>query len=406
MRAKTEQDVFAPIVRGITQSGVRLTNERAVLTLIAGTPGVSNADIARRSGLGPQTSARILADLEARDLIIRGEVLRGRRGQPATPYRLNPHGSFSVGVEIGWDYFEVLVQNIAGQPVAATRRAYCYPNPESVFSEIAADVDTLVSGLSSMQRDRLCGIGVTTPGRFGPLLLQLGATQDVVNAWSKIDIPARLATETGLPVLWVNDGSAAAWREIMALPVPRPMGLASFFVGTFIGGGVVLGGSVLEGHYGNAADLGSIIVHDRAGRPAYLHMLASLHALLLRIVDEGGEAPRGTPQKWNWQALEPYVAPWLDDAGHALAQAVLTTAALMEVDVVVINGDLPAPVLTRLLEATRKHVDTIPPLVSHMPRLAAGLGGPSASVIGAAQLLLFRRHFSRAWELFEAGPDK
>ena len=81
---------------------MRLANERAVLTLIAGVPGVSNADIARRSGLGPQTTARILTDLESRDLIIRGEVLRGRRGQPATPYRLNPQGGYSpYGMHVG-----------------------------------------------------------------------------------------------------------------------------------------------------------------------------------------------------------------------------------------------------------------------------------------------------------------
>ena len=40
MRDLSDQDVFEPIVRGITQSGVRLANERAVLTLIAGIPGV------------------------------------------------------------------------------------------------------------------------------------------------------------------------------------------------------------------------------------------------------------------------------------------------------------------------------------------------------------------------------
>ena len=39
MRNESSQDVFEPIVRGITQTGVRLANERAVLSLIAGIPG-------------------------------------------------------------------------------------------------------------------------------------------------------------------------------------------------------------------------------------------------------------------------------------------------------------------------------------------------------------------------------
>lgn len=37
------------------------------------------------SGLAPQTVSAILNDVEAAGLIVRGEVLRGRRGQPATP---------------------------------------------------------------------------------------------------------------------------------------------------------------------------------------------------------------------------------------------------------------------------------------------------------------------------------
>jgi predicted NBD/HSP70 family sugar kinase len=406
MRVESEQDVFEPIVRGITQMGVRLANERAVLTLIAGVPGVSNADIARRSGLGPQTTARILADLEARDLIIRGEVLRGKRGQPATPYQLNPQGGFSIGVEIGWQHFEVLLQNIAGQPVAVTRRCYRYPDPQTVFAEIAADVETMLASLSQSQRAKLAGIGVTSPGNFGPLLERLGAAPSVHAEWGKIDIGDRLARETGLPTEWVNDGSAAAWREITVHPAPRPRGVAGFYVGTFVGGGVVSGGSLLEGPYGNAADMGAIIVHDRSGAPAYLHLVASLHALVQRLADAGLPVPQGSPRKWDWQGLEPLVAPWLDNAGHALAQATLTTAALTEVDLVCINGDLPDSVLQRLLDTTRAHLAQMPVLVSRQPRLVAGRAGPSAAVFGAAQLLLFRRYFSRAWDLFEPEAGK
>lgn len=406
MRDLPDEDVFEPIVRGITQSGVRLANERAVLSLIAGIPGVSNADIARRSGLGPQTTARILAELEARDLIIRGEVLRGRRGQPATPYHLNPLGGFSLGVEIGWQHVEVLLQNIAGQPVAVTRRCHQYPHPDTIFAEVAADIETLLSGMPNEHRARLAGIGLSTPGNFGPLLTHLGASACVIDNWAALDIGPRLAAETDLPVLWVNDGSAAAWREITAFPTPRPKGIASFFVGTFVGGGVVSQGSLFEGPYGNAADLGAIVVHDRTGNPAYLHLTASLHALILKAVDAGYPAPAGSARKWDWDGLAPVVSEWLDDAGHALAQAILTTTAMTEVDVVTLNGDLPDAILSRLVQTTSYHLEQFPVLLPHRPRLTTGLGGPSSTSLGAAQLLLFRRHFSRAWDLFDPEQDK
>jgi predicted NBD/HSP70 family sugar kinase len=400
MDASVEQDVFEPIVRGINQSGVRLANERAVLTLIAGIPGVSNADIARRSRLGPQTTARILLDLEERDLIIRGEVLRGRRGQPATPYRLNPEGAFSIGVTIGWDHADVLLQTIAGKPVAATRRSFAFPDPATVFAEIGNDVRTMLAALTPEQRPRLAGIGVTSPGRFGTLLQHLGASDAGIAQWAETDIAARLETETGLAVQWVNDGSAAAWRELTALPPPRPQGIAAFFVGTFVGGGIASGGTLLEGPYGNAGDLGGIIVHDRAGRPEYLHLLASQHALELKLRRAGRSMPASGGG--TWADIEPQLSEWIDDAGHALAQAVISTTAMAEIDLAVINGNLPKPVLERILAATAQHLDELPWLLARRPKLAAGQAGPAAAAIGAAQLLLFRRYFSRAWELFEA----
>ena len=101
------------------QAGVRIANERAVLTLITITPGSSNADLARRSGLGPQTTSRIISDLEERGLIVRGQVLRGRRGQPATPLFLNPQGAYSIGVEIGWRHLHVALVNLTGNVLAS-----------------------------------------------------------------------------------------------------------------------------------------------------------------------------------------------------------------------------------------------------------------------------------------------
>ena len=85
MQSNVVDDGIGPTARGFAQSGVRIANERAVMTLIGLNPGVSNAELARLTGLGPQTTSRIVTDLEARELVLRGEVLRGRRGHPALP---------------------------------------------------------------------------------------------------------------------------------------------------------------------------------------------------------------------------------------------------------------------------------------------------------------------------------
>jgi DNA-binding IclR family transcriptional regulator len=70
--------------------------------LLARHPGASKAELARLSGLGPQTVSRILADLGRRDLVRRGEAMKGRVGQPAVPFFLHADAAFAIGIEMGW----------------------------------------------------------------------------------------------------------------------------------------------------------------------------------------------------------------------------------------------------------------------------------------------------------------
>lgn len=392
--------MFEPIGRGVAQAGVRIANERAVLTLVAISPGLSNADLARRTGLGPQTTSRIVSDLEARSMVMRGAVLRGRRGQPATPLFINPRGAYCIGVEIGWRHREVLLYNLAGRTLATLRESYEYPDANTIFADVAADVAILRSGMAPEDRDRLVGIGVATPTFIHGSITRIGAPPDQVELWRNIDSAARVAEATGLPAEWFNDGSSACWSEILARPVPRPNIFAYFHVGTFVGAGIVVNGTLWEDPSGNAADLGSIVVAGADGMPTYAHMVASLNALDQRLTAAGMRRPPGLPQDWDWAALEPVASVWLDEAGRALATAVLSTRAMIDIERAVIDGVIPRTVLARLLERITHHLAQVPTLVRPQPLVEPAVQAGSAAATGAAQLHLFRRFFSRGWHLF------
>ena len=87
--------------RGTSQSGVRLYNERLILSLIRRHPGLAKVEIARLTGLSAQTTTVIINRLEADGLLVGGEPQRGRIGQPSVPYTLNPDGAFGLGLMIG-----------------------------------------------------------------------------------------------------------------------------------------------------------------------------------------------------------------------------------------------------------------------------------------------------------------
>tara|TARA_R110002020_G_scaffold10965_15_gene41724 strand:- start:515 stop:1720 length:1206 start_codon:yes stop_codon:yes gene_type:complete len=399
MQKNSETTEFNPLSRGVAQSGVRITNERAVLTLITVNPGASNADVARLSGLGPQTTSRIIAELESRGLVMRGDVLRGRRGQPATPLFLNPQGALSIGIEIGWRHYEVLVLEMSGKTLASVRRSYAWPDANTIFGEIAAEVAAIKSGLTELQQARLAGIGLATPSKIGRNIGLVRAPEGQSVLWSSIDPVERLAADTGLPVQWFNDGNAACWAEMMAQPNPRPQGFSYFQIGTFVGAGLVANGELWEGN-GHAANLGSMLVCDEDGKPTFVHLIASISALQDLLAAAGVTIPNGSPFNWDWDALEPVVTQWLDRAGLSLAKAIVNTHAVLELDKSVIDGVMPRPIVERLLERVQYHLATLPTLTADHPPVEIGHLGASAAANGAARLVLFQRFFSRAWKLF------
>lgn len=392
--------VDEPKARGFAQAGVRIANERAVLTLIGLHPGASNAQLARLSGLGPQTTSRIVTDLEARELVLRGDVLRGRRGQPATPLFLNPDGAYGIGIEIGWRHFEVLLFGMSGTTLASVRRSYAWPDFGTIFGEVGAEVATIRAGMTAHQANRLVGIGLASPSRIERHLERLGAPTDQVEAWRGADPAAELGRVLGEKVEWFNDGNAACWAEFIAQAAPRPKGLAYFQVGTMVGAGIAIDGQLWEGPTGNAANLGAILVADTQGQPRHVHAIASILALQQRIEAAGGRLPEGEPGDWDWAALEPVAGDWLDDAARALANAVAGTMAVMELDLAVIDGIMPRPIVQRLLHRIEHHLARLPASGAECPKVAMGHMGRAAAATGAAQLVLFHRFFARGWDIF------
>ena len=62
-------------MRGSSQSGVRLYNERLVLSLVRRHRSLPKAEIAKLTGLSPQTVSVIVRQLEREGLLLKGQLL-------------------------------------------------------------------------------------------------------------------------------------------------------------------------------------------------------------------------------------------------------------------------------------------------------------------------------------------
>jgi len=399
MRQNTDLEPLGPLARGMAQSGLRLANERTILTLVAISPGTSNADLARTSGLGPQTTSRILSELETRGILIRGSVLRGRRGQPATPYFLNPEAAYTLGVELGWRHTHIVLLDFVGTVLAQNCRSHPFPDARTVVEELAQDIADVAEHLTADQRRRLLGIGIGMPGRIERNISMLGAPPEQFTLWQGLDVPGGLEEATGLRVEAFNDGSAGCWAEMSRNSQARHQGFAYFHAGVFVGGGIIMDGQLWDGPAGSGANLGSVMVFDADGSPSFVHLVGSIVALENRLKAAGRPLPPGCPTDWNWDELEPVAGEWMAAAGAALAQGIISTQAVAGIDLAVIDGVMPRPIVERLVETIQAALARTPELTNAHPRVEIGHFGGTAAAMGAAHRLAYNSYFSRGWNL-------
>lgn len=395
MISEPARDVFDASGRGLQHQGLRKANERAVLTVIGFNPGVSNADIARQSGLAPQTVSAILADLDNAGLIVRGEVLRGRRGQPATPIFLHPEGAFAVGVEIGWRHLEVLLVNLNGQVLGRQRRNHDYPDASGIVETIATAMDVVVAPLSDAQRKRLGNIGVALPSNLADNLAVVMAPQSQSELWRQLDLAEQLRRRTGLEVNLFNDGNAACWAELTTFARPRPTDFIYLLISHFIAAGIVGEGQLWEGPTGNSANLGSMLVSDAQGRLQPALFIASVAALRSRLAGAALDPGTLDPSDWDWSGFGPVLEQWLADSAKALAKVVFNTGTVIETRLVVLDSILPAPIVAQLVERLEMELRVLPSAPYVPPQVVPGHRGALAPAVGAAELTLYRRYFSR-----------
>lgn len=389
------RDVFDAGGRGLQHHGLRRANERAVLTLIGFNAGVSNADIARLSGLAPQTVSAILADVEEAGLIARGPVLRGRRGQPATPISLREDGAFAIGVELGWSHAEVLLMDLVANVLVTRRWYYSYPDARSIGAEIAAAVAELVATLSEAKRARVRGIGVAMPTKLAANLHLVNAPEEQRALWTDLDIAEELGRLTGLEVTLFNDGNAACWAELIAFPRPRPSNFIYFLLSRYIAAGIVGEGTLWEGPSGNSANLGSMLMRHGDGTLQPAHFIASVSTLEQRLAAAGFLLIPGQFETWDWVAFKPVVDQWINDSANILARVAYNTMTVIETDLVIIDTILPKEIGERLVAQVEIELGNLPVLAYVLPQVLQGHLGASAPAIGAAELTLYRRYFSR-----------
>jgi predicted NBD/HSP70 family sugar kinase len=92
-------------------------------------------------------------------------------------------------------------------------------------------------------------------------------------------------------------------------------------------------------------------------------------------------------------AYQACTEPWLQQASQALAMVVANSAALLDLDAVVMDGSLGASLMTVLRERTLQALANYRFDGMHQPRVLAGRVGAHARALGGALLPLHSQFF-------------
>lgn len=386
------QDSTGIVIRdpapGANQLGVRDHNERLVLSMIQRHGSLASADIARRARLSPQTVSVIIRELEKDGLLVRGEPQRGKVGKPLTPMALRAEGGLSIGCKIGRRSFDMVLMDMHGKLRRHVTRTYAYPTPEKVLGFLREVLHEFESGLGRDERRRIAGIGVASPFELWNWLETVNATEAEMEAWRHIDLATEIARFSDLRVHVSNDATAACSAEHLFGRGREFADYAYFFVGYFVGGGVVLNDAVYPGRSGNAGAFGTLPVRDTSQPGHQLIHNASLY-LLERALAEAGRDPMGIwQQPDDWSGFEPELSGWIARASRHLAVAAVAASSVIDFEAILIDGGFPPQVRARLVQAVDRAIDRIDCQGIARPRVQEALAGSHARVIGAASLPL------------------
>ncbi len=402
--------------KGSNSSGLRRYNERAVLTALRKMETASKSDLARVSNLTPQAITRIVDYLENTGLVAKGGRRLGKIGQPSTMYVINPEGAYSIGVKVGRQDLELLLMDFGGSILEKLWHKFEYPDPDFMLRKIEESVAQLVSVLRPEDAGKLMGVGVAMPWFMGAWTKEPFMKKEIARKWDEINFSDELAKAVDLPLFIENDCSAAAVAELQFGVGNQKSNFLYVFIGTFVGGGLVLHGNVETGIYGNACSLGTMPVPGSTLDTAPVHsgsyeMLldrASLFCLIRHLSGHGIKINDINGLDAVMDQARPLIQEWLEDCADALAYVFISAIGILDFESIVIDAHLPRYLLIELVEIISRRIrQNAPQSGTFIPEILPGKVGVDAIAVGGAILPFYSNFAADKTVMLKGGvPEK
>jgi glucokinase len=265
----------------------------------------------------------------------------------------------------------------------------------AVLASVAQGVDNVLHE-AGVPIETVRGMGFGIPGQIEPnsTVVRFAPNLD----WKNLDIKTHLPSHWGWPVALENDVRMGTFGEFSHGAAAGAKHVFGIFVGTGVGGGLILDGKLHTGFNGHAGEVGHTIVHWRRGTT--LEEVAGRKYQMKRAKEILDDAPKRVRKEWKGVDLEkvkssqlaeyylkddPVAVQLIDDAARALGASVASVVNFLSPEVVVIGGGVTQALgdsfIERIWEIANRF--TLPDAAKNMKCVAAQLGDDSG-IVGCA----------------------
>jgi predicted NBD/HSP70 family sugar kinase len=328
-----------------SQSALRRANQLRVLRAVRTAGALTQAEIARGTGLSAATVSNIVRELrEAGTVVVSPTYSGGRRAQRV---ELARHAGIAVGVDFGVSHLRVALSDLGDRIVAEETIAYdVAASAERGMRRAVWLVETLLAQ-ARVDRSEVIGVGVGVPGPVDAATGEID-TATIMTGWAGVRPAEELRGRLGMPVHVDNDANLGALGEMVG-GAGRGCGhLVYLKLSNGVGAGIVADGRLYRGAGGIAGEIGHITVDARGpvcrcGNRGCLETLVGgpyLLQMLPRPVGRDEPPPTLLSVIASAMAGDPGCRRILSDAGRALGSGVAILANLFNPRLVILGGEL------------------------------------------------------------------
>ncbi len=268
--------------------------------------------------------------------------------------------------------------------------------PENIFARIGQTVEGILAE-AKVAPSTVKGLGIGIPGQIEPNGTVVRFAPNL--NWRNLDVKPMLPKNWSWPVVVENDVRMGTFGEFSAGAARGANHVFGIFVGTGVGGGLILDGQLHTGFNGHGGEIGHIVLHWRRG--STLESIAGRKYQMLRAKELLDDAPKRVRKEWKgvdlekvkssqlaefYQRDDPIAVQLIDDAARALGAAIASVVNFVSPEVIVIGGGVTGalgdPFIERIWELAQRHI--LPDAARNVKCLAAALGDDSGIVGSAA----------------------